>query len=168
MWAWRERTEQALTRPTAGSNLPGAVIGHRVGFGLGIALAFARHHMQKLRAGLVVQTLQRVNQVIQIVTIYRACVFKAQVFKHRLGLNKALRLLLNHLRQGIQRRRIFEHLLANFLGVGIKPAAHQFMQILVQSAHGWADRHVVVIQNDQQIAIAVRQHCSRPRRPCLR
>ena len=41
-----------------------AVIGHWIGFGLCIALAFARHHMQKLRAGFVVQTLQSVNQVI--------------------------------------------------------------------------------------------------------
>ena len=85
--------------------------------------------------------------------IDRACVFKAQVFKHVLGLNEALRLLLNHLCQGIQRGRIFQHLLANFFGIGIKPAAHQFMQVMVQGSHGGADGHVVVIQDHQQVAV---------------
>ena len=86
--------------------------------------------------------------------IYWACVLEAQIFKHGLRLNEALCLLLNHLRQGIQRRRIFQHFFANFFGIGIKAAAHQFMQIMVQGPNRRADGHVVVVQNDQQVAIA--------------
>ena len=52
-----------------------------------------------------------------------------------------------------QRRSAFQDVLAHVLGRGIKTAAHELCQVAVQSAHRWADRHVVVVQNHQQLAI---------------
>ena len=35
----------------------------------------------------------------------------------------------------------------------VEIAAHQPCQVLVQRAHGRADRHVVVVEDDQQVAV---------------
>ena len=62
-------------------------------------------------------------------------------------------MLLKALGQFKKWRCAFQDVLAHVLGRGIKTAAHELCQIAVQSAHRWADRHVVVVQNNQQLAI---------------
>ena len=85
----------------------------------------------------------------------RPGVGESQFFKNRVRLNQVLGLLLQVLGQGKQRRRIAQHLLTQFFGLGIKAPPHQLGQVTVQGAHRRADRHVVVVQNDQQIIGAV-------------
>ena len=75
-WLGRDRRSGA-DNANSGIKFTGAVVGHRIGFCFGIALAFACDHMQKLRARLVVQTLQGIDHRIHIVPIHRACVLKA-------------------------------------------------------------------------------------------
>ena len=152
-WFWRHRW-CSTHNAHSGIKFTGAVIIHRIGFSSCIALAFAGDDVQKLRARFVVQTSQRIHHLFHIVSIHRTRVLETQIFKHGLRLDEALCLLLNHLRQGIQRRRVFQHFLANFFGIGIKAATHQFVQIMVQGTNRRADGHVVVVQDDQQVAIA--------------
>ena len=132
-----------------------AVVGHRVQLGLGITLAFARDHMQKLGAGGLVQFLQGIDQALDIMAIDRPGVGESQFFKNRMRLNQVLGLFLQVLGQCKQRRCIAQHLLTQFFGLGIKAPAHQLSQVMVQGAHRRADRHVVVVQNDQQVIGAV-------------
>ena len=68
-------------------------------------------------------------------------------------MNQILRLLLKALGQREQGWRIAQHLLSHLFGLGIKTTRHQLCQVLVQGANWRADRHVVVIQDHQQITI---------------
>jgi len=62
-------------------------------------------------------------------------------------------MFLKTLGQFEQRRRGLEHLFGAFLGRGIKAPAHELGQVAVERAHRGADRHVVVVQDHQQLAV---------------
>ena len=87
-------------------------------------------------------------------TVNRTGVCEAQLFEDRFGLDQVVGLLLKAFCQSKQGRCISQHLLAHFFGFCIKATRHQLGQVLIQGAYGWTDRHVVVVQDDQQIAIA--------------
>ena len=53
-----------------------------------------------------------------------------------------------------QRRRVAQHLLAPFFGFCVKTPRHQLREVLIQSPNRRADGHVVVVQDDEQIALA--------------
>ena len=82
-----------------------------------------------------------------------ADVVETKFFKQRGGQHHAFGMLFNALGQLKQRRRAFEHSFTDVFGGGIKLPAHQLRQVAVERAHGGADAHVVVVENDQQIAI---------------
>jgi phosphoribosylformylglycinamidine (FGAM) synthase-like enzyme len=65
----------------------------------------------------------------------------------------ALGLLLEALGQFEQRRHALEHRLADVLGRRVELPAHQLRQVAVERAHRRADAHVVVVQDDQQVAV---------------
>ena len=134
--------------------LAGAVVGHRVGFGQLVTLAFFGHHMQKLRALEMADVLERGDQGLEVVAVDRADVVEAEVLKQRGRHHHALGMRLQAFGQLKQRRRSFEHLLADVLGGGVKLAAHELREVAVQRAHRRADAHVVVVQDDQQLAVA--------------
>ena len=83
----------------------------------------------------------------------RADVIETKFFKQSGGQHQAFGLVLQTTRQLKQRRRIFQNLAAHLFGGRVKTPAHELRQIAVQSAHGRTDRHVVVVQDDQQIAV---------------
>ena len=48
---------------------------------------------------------------------------------------------------------------AHVLGGGVELAAHQLRQVAVERAHRGADGHVVVVQDDQQVAVGHARRC---------
>ena len=145
----RGRLDQAHGR----IELARPVVGHRVGLGQLVALALFGHHVQELRPLQVPDVLQRGDERFEVVAVDRADVVEAEFLEQRGRHHHALGLLLEALGQLEQRRRDLEHLLADVLGRGIELAAHQLRQVTVQRAHRRADRHVVVVQHHQQVAV---------------
>ena len=82
-----------------------------------------------------------------------ADVVKAKLFKQGGGYHHAFGMLFDALGQLKQRWSAFKHSLASVLGSGVKTPAHQLRQVAVQRAHGGADAHVVVVQDDQQVGV---------------
>ena len=129
------------------------VVGDRIGLGQLVALALARHDVQELRALEMLDVLQRRDQRIEVVAVDRSDVVEAEFLEQRGRHHQALGALLEALGQFEQRRRDLQHVLAHVLGGGVELAAHQPGQVAVQGADRRADRHVVVVQDHQQVAI---------------
>ena len=125
------------------------MIQHGVGLGELVALAFARHHMQKLRAAQLLDVVQRWQQRIEIVAVDGADVVKTEFLEHGTGRHHAFDMLFRAPRDRAQ------HFLPQPLGPGIKTPRHQTREIFIERAHRRRDRHVVVVQDHQQIDIHV-------------
>ena len=53
-----------------------------------------------------------------------------------------------------QRWRVAQHLLTPFFSFCVKAPRHQLREVLIQSPYRRADGHVVVVQDDEQVALA--------------
>ena len=133
--------------------LAGAVVGNRVSFCQLVAMTFLGDYVQELWAFQTADVFQRGDQRIQIMAINGADVVKAKVLEQRRRHHHALGTLLQALGQFQQRRHLAEHVLAHVARHGVELTAHELGQIAVERTHGWADAHVIVIEDDQQIAI---------------
>ena len=132
-----------------------AVVSNGVGFGQLVAVAFFGDHMQELRALEVAQVFQGGDERFQIVPVNRAHIVEAEFFKQRGRYNHAFGLFFQPFGQLKQWRGIAQHLLAHIFGRRIELPAHQLGQIAVERAHGGRNRHIVVIQDHQQLEIVV-------------
>ena len=130
-----------------------AVVSHRVCLGQLVALPFFGDDVQELRALEALDVLQRGDQRVQVVPVNGADVVEAELFKQRGWHHHALGLLFKALGQLQQRRNRPQHGLAHILGSRVELAAHELGQVAVERTHGWADAHVVVVQDDQQVRI---------------
>ena len=102
-----------LTKPTAGSNLPGGVVFDRVGLRQFVARALPRDDVQELRAALLAEVLQRRDQCIQIVAIDGADVVEAEFLKDGAGHDHALGVLFEAPRELVE-RGVLEHAFGTF------------------------------------------------------
>ena len=107
--------------------------------------------MQELRAFSATQVFQRRDQGLQVMAIDRADIVEAKLFKNRAGNHHALGMFLEAAGQLIQ-RRVLQHALGALARGRIELAAHQARQVFIQGPDRRADRHIVVVQNHQQIA----------------
>ena len=142
-----------LDQAHAGVELAGAVIGNRVCLGQLVALTFFRNHMQKLRALQALDVFQRGDQRVKVMAINGADVVEAELLEHGGRHDHALGLLLQAPGQLQQGRHLLEHALAHIAGLGVELTAHQLGQIAIERAHGRADAHVIVVEDDQQIGV---------------
>ena len=129
------------------------MVRHRVGLGQLVALALSRDHMQELRTLQMLDVLQCRHQRLQVVPVDRADVIEAKLLEQCRRHHQSLGAFLKTLGQFEQRRRDLEHVLANAFRSRIKLAAHELREIPVQRADRRADRHVVVVQDHQQVAL---------------
>ncbi len=136
-----------------GIELADAVIQHTVVLGLRVAFALLRDDVQELRAFQLADIAQGIDQYIQIVTVDGADVVEAKLFEQRTGRNHTFNMLFRALGEFQHRRHPFQHLFAAAPHRRIETTRHQFRQIIIQGANRTRDRHVVVIENDQQIRI---------------
>ncbi len=125
-------------------------IGRR--FGRSVTLAFLRHNMNEDRTFLVVtHVAQNRKQVLERVTVDRADMVEAQFLEqcaaghvtacvgHRAG-NGAIHRL----------AEISGQFLAEIAETHVGPARGEAGEIGTHRSRGWCDRHVVVVQNDDQ------------------
>ena len=134
------------------------VVGDGVDLSQLIALAFAGDHVQELRSLQMLDVFQCGNQRVEVVTVDGTDVVKAKLFKQSRRHHHAFGLLFKTASQVKQRRRIFQDLLAHFFGGRIKTPTHELRQIAVERTDGRADRHIVVVEDHQQIGV---------RHPCV-
>ena len=130
-----------------------AVVLDRIGLGRGIALSLARHHVQELQAAQVAQVLQRRGEVIDVVPVHRAQVVEAEFLEQRAGQQHALHMFLGALGQFQHARRGRQYPLAGAPRRGVEAPGHQARQVVVQGTDRRRDRHVVVVQDHQQVAV---------------
>ena len=129
------------------------VVQHRVGLGELVALPLLRDDVQELRTAEFLQVLQRGDQRLEVVAVDRPDVVEAELLEHRGRDHHALRVLLELLRELEQRRRDAEHLAADVLRGRVELAAHQPRQVLVERADRRRDRHVVVVEDHEQVGV---------------
>ena len=147
------RLGSAFHQPHCRVKLARAVVGHRVGFGQLVALALFGDHMQELRAFEALDVLQHRDQRVKVVAIDRADVVESELFKQCGRHHHALGLLLQPFGQLQQRWHRAKHGLADVLGGGIELPAHQLRKVAVERTDRRTDAHVVVVQDDQQVAV---------------
>ena len=129
------------------------VVVDRVGFGQLVTVAFLRDDVQELRARPVTQIFQGRDQCIQVVAIDRADIGEAELFEDGARHDHALGVLFESARQFVQ-RCVLQHALRAFASRGVEVTADQSRQVLVQRTHWRADRHVVVVEDHQQVGQA--------------
>ena len=143
-----------LDQADRGVKLARAVVGHGVGLSELVALAFFRDHVQELWARALVEQLddvfQRGDEGFEVVPVDRADVIETEFLEQGGGHHHAFGVLFKALGQLKQWRRVFEHLFAHAFGRGVEAPAHELRQVAVERAHGRGDRHVVVVEHDQQ------------------
>ena len=130
------------------------VVGHRVDLGPQVALTFFGHHVQELRPLQVFDVLERGDQRVKIVPVDGPDVVKAKLFKQRGGHHHALGLLLKAFGQFQQRRCPFEHSFTHTPRCRIEAPTHELRQVAVERTDRRTDAHVVVVQDNQQLAVS--------------
>ena len=135
-----------------------------------VALALLRAAMDDDRAGLAVaHVFQDGQQLIDVVAVDRADIVEAELLEQRAAGDHAAAELLGAQRADLQRlRQLGRELLADLAQRPIGLAGEQPRQIGRHRADRRRDRHVVVVEDDDQPRIPSRRHCSSPRRPCRR
>ncbi|OIQ66870.1 hypothetical protein GALL_515580 [mine drainage metagenome] len=128
---------------------PGAMVSHRIGFGQLVPLTLFSDHMQKLRAFEKFDVFQYADQRFDIMPVDRAHVVKTKLFKQGDRLDHALGRLFKAFGQFPQGWSAFEHSFAGIFGSCVKLPTEQLGQMPVERPHRRADRHVVVIENNQ-------------------
>ncbi|VTQ58091.1 Uncharacterised protein [Stenotrophomonas maltophilia] len=123
-----------------------------IAFGRLVALALCRHHVQQLRALGGAQRLQRGQQGGHVVAVDRAGVVETHFLEHRGRHEHALPVFFPTLHEA---RRVVllvpEDLLAAFAQCIERAAAGSTAEHLGQAADRLGDRHVVVVEDHQQI-----------------
>ena len=123
------------------------------GFGRGIALALLGHHMHQDRTlHAVAHILQHRDQMIEIVAVDRADIEEAHLLEQRAAHGQAARIFLGAARHVEQRARqeALGQPFAQIAEARIGPAGDQPRQIGAHRPHRRGDRHVVVVEDDDQ------------------
>ncbi len=125
----------------------------RVCFGQLVALALAGNDMEELRALQPAQVLQRWNQGVEVVAVDRADVVETELFEQGARRNHAFDMLLDAVGEFQRVGDRSQHL---FTGAtrGVEGAAgEQARQVLVEGTDRRRDRHVVVVEDHQQVGV---------------
>ncbi len=132
-------------------------------FGRRVALALLRHDMDQDRPVLgVAHILEHRQEVVEVVTVDRADVVEAEFLEHRAAGEKAARVFLGAQRLLLERlRQMAGKLLADVAQLSIGAAGEQTRQICGHRANRGRDRHVVVVEDDDQAGVhrACVVHC---------
>ncbi|CPQ20226.1 Uncharacterised protein [Bordetella pertussis] len=136
-----------------GVELARAVVEHGIGLGQLVALAFAGDHVQELQARQRPQVLQGGHQGVEVVAVDRADVVESELLEQRRRRHHALGVLFEPARQLQHRRHMLQHRPPDILGRGVELPGHQPRQIAIERAHRRRNRHVVVVQHDQQVDV---------------
>ena len=110
--------------------------------------------MQKLRPIKLLDVVQGIDQHIDIVAVNRADVIETEFFKHGRGRDHALGVFLHAFGDFLESGRVLQHFFGGLFGVGVKTPGQQFCEVIVERTDRFRNRHVVVVQNDDDIFAA--------------
>ena len=138
----------------AGNHIKGgdAVIFVIGGFGGRIAFALLRHHMHQHGAGFAVAHIfQNRQQMVEIVTIDGADIIKSEFFEQGSAGPETARIFFRAFGLVVEKfRQMGRQLFGGLANTAIGIARHQASQIGGHRACGRGNRHVIVIENDDQ------------------
>ena len=125
-------------------------------FGGCVALALLRHDVDEDRTRLgIAYVAQHGQQVVEIVTVDRSDVVKAKLFEQCAAGPEATRELLRATRLlSEELRQVLRELFADVAQCPIGLAGDQSGQIGRHCAHRRRDRHVIVVENDNEPFVA--------------
>ena len=128
---------------------------HRVVGGRLKAVTLFGHHVQQHRAGHILDHRQVLAQLRNAVAVDRADVAEAELLEEhaavQAGLDRFLDLRQEPLGRVAQQRHLVEHLEHFALQAGVERVDAQPVEILAHAADAGADRHLVVVQDHQQV-----------------
>ena len=124
-------------------------------FGRGVAFAFFSDNVQQDRAFVIVADIaQDRQQGIHVVTVYRADIVKAQLFKECSESHRMARSFFGAGCHAFKWRGQHIHgALGGFAGAYVRFGGYEAAKIFAHRADGGRDGHVVIVQNDQHTAI---------------
>ena len=129
----------------------GAMPFDRIRFRRRIAFALARHDMQELGAMQLLYVVEGGDQRFDIVAIHRSDVIETHLFEQRAWQYHALQMLLGAAREFPDRGHLAQHLLPAFAQMRVHAARQGARQVIGECADVFRNRHVVVVQDDQQV-----------------
>ncbi len=142
-----------LLDPFRGIELARTVVEHRVGLRELVPLPLLGDHVQELRAFQRLDVLQRRNQRVEIVAVDRADVVESEFLEQGRRHDQALGVLFHLFREVPQRRHAGKDLFPRFPRRGIEAPRHQPREITIERTHRGRNRHVVVVQDHEQIGV---------------
>ena len=88
-------------------------------------------------------------------SVHRADVIEAQLFKERARHHHAFDVLFGFLQQIFDRRQAGEHFLSAFTQCGVELAGKQLCQVVIEGTDVFGDRHLVVIEDHQHVGFDI-------------
>ncbi len=128
-----------------------AVIEDRIVLRTGVAVALPGDHVQQLGPLQRLDVAERARQRVDIVAVDRADVVEAEFLEQRAGQHHALHVLFPALRELLDRRDLRQHFLAAPSHRVVEARRQHAREVAVERAHRLRDRHLVVVQHDEQI-----------------
>ena len=116
-----------------------------------ITTTFFGHDMQELRAFQVAHVLQRGDKPQHIVTVNRADVVKAQLFKQRARHYHAFNMFFGTFEQLFNWRNARENFFPAFAQRRVKLTGKQLCQMVIERADIFGNRHFIVVEDHQHI-----------------
>ena len=140
----------------AGSNIKGAGTVELIGafFGRLVALALFRQHVYHNRSVNLFGSLQYIQQAIQIMSVNRSQISKAQLFKNRSRHHQVFYAALqaaDSLQHITAEFHIFEPALNIIFNFIIGFACTQLIKIFTHRTHVFGNRHFVIVEHDNHI-----------------
>ena len=129
----------------------GAVPLDRVRLGRRVALALARHDVQKLRSAQLADVAQRADEGLDVVTVHGPDVVEPHLLEQRAGQHHALQVFLRAARELPYRGHLPQHFLAALAQVRVHAARERTREVIGKGADVLRDRHVVVVEDHQQV-----------------
>ena len=123
----------------------------RIRLGRCISFAFAGDDVKQLRPAQLFDVPQRRDERLDVVAIDGSDVIEAHLLEQSAGQHHPLQMFLRAARKLPDGRHLPQHLLAALAQMRIHAPRQRSREIIRQGAHVLRNRHVVVIQDDQQI-----------------
>ncbi|AFC29794.1 hypothetical protein PM3016_2924 [Paenibacillus mucilaginosus 3016] len=136
-----------------------AVPGVRIGFRRGVAFPFGRDHVYEHRSVHFVRLLQRLDQQRQVVPVDRTEVGQTKLFEPDARDDHVFEGVLEPLGRLGQRsadgRHLLDEMLDFFLGFLVMAVGADPRQIIAQGAYIRRNGHLIVVEDDHQLALLV-------------
>ena len=128
-----------------------AVIEDRILLGARVPVALFRDHVEELRALELLDVRQRAGERVDVVAVDRPDVVEPELLEQRAGQQHPLRVLFPALRELLDRRQLRQDFLAAAAHRVVEARREELREIAVERAHRLGDRHLVVVEDHEEV-----------------